>query len=163
MSLRSALNATAKACLNVVIIFIIINTMNNNNNDNNNNDVAFPLVHRLLVKLCSDQCHLAGCVKCLGIHLKRRLKASLSASPSGSRADMHTVCLPGEMHGSDPPPPRHLPHLPPSPVQCRLSCPCPTQCDLTVLHMPSPSASCLSSQTVLRGPSWTFWVFQECF
>lgn len=38
MSLRSALNAKAKACLNVVIIFIINNTMNNDNNNNNDDD-----------------------------------------------------------------------------------------------------------------------------
>lgn len=44
MSLLSALNAKAKACLNVVIIFIINNTTNNDNNNNNKDDVAS---HRL--------------------------------------------------------------------------------------------------------------------
>ena len=38
MSLRSALNAKATACLNVVIIFIINNTMNNNSNDDDDDD-----------------------------------------------------------------------------------------------------------------------------
>lgn len=46
------------------------------------------------------------------IHLKLRLKPPLS----------------------DPPPPP-LP-APPPPPQCRHSCLCPTQCDLTVLHVP---------------------------
>lgn len=54
--------------------------------------------------------------KCLGTHLKHCLKALLSASPSGSLANMRTVCLPGEMHGCDPP--SHLPHLTPPPPQC---------------------------------------------
>jgi len=35
--MRSALNAKAKACLNVVIIFII-NAMNNTNNNNDDDD-----------------------------------------------------------------------------------------------------------------------------
>lgn len=38
MSLWSALNAKAKACLNVVIILIMNNTMNNNNNNNTDDD-----------------------------------------------------------------------------------------------------------------------------
>lgn len=46
MSLRSALNAKAKACLNVVIIFIINNTMNNTNNNNNNDDDYDVASHR---------------------------------------------------------------------------------------------------------------------
>ncbi len=55
-------------------------------------------------------------------------------------------------------PPSHLPHLVPTPVQYRHSCLCP----LTVLHMPSPSASCLSSKWVLRVHSLTFGVLKVC-
>lgn len=59
--------------------------------------------------------------------------------------------------------PLHMsPYQPPSPVQCRHSCLRPTQCDLTVLHMPSPSASCLSSKRIFRVCSWTSAVCTMC-
>ena len=61
-------------------------------------------------------------------------------------------------------------HLPPSksisplssPVQWRHSRLCQTQCDLPILHMPSPSASCLSSKTILKVCSWTVGDSKKC-
>lgn len=144
MSLRSALNAKAKACLNVVIIFIINNTMKNNSN--NDEDVAS---HRF------TGCFRVGFrPKCLESNLRFCLKAPLSASPSGSHANMRTVCLPGEMHSCEPPCPVSLTC---PPTQCRHSCLCPTQCVI------SPSSTCQALLPVVSVPPGFFVGFAPAF
>lgn len=80
-----------------------------------------------------------------------KVKAPLSASPSGSHANMRTLLLPGEMHGSDLLS-IQLDHLPP----CRPPLPSAAQTvlsnvQLSVNHCPPQprlSASSLSSRRI---------------